>query len=132
MTPVAVVQFAGQTECRRDGCGSLGLILCGHTADHPHELVQLCFTGKAPEDLPKSLMDACVERVGDVDYRITGDGHSWLVSARATHLHRDATREFYRALPPQPIRWTQRLFWRVILALALTSAGRKVIARIRS
>jgi hypothetical protein len=132
MNLVAVVQFAGQTECRRDGCGPLGLILCGHTADHPHELVQLCFAGHAPEDLPKSLIDARVERVGDADYRIASAGQSWTVSARAVHLHRDATREFYRALPPQPIRWTQRLFWRVILALALTSAGRKVIARIRN
>ena len=131
MTPAPSVQFAGQTDCRRDGCGLLGLILCGHTADHPHELVRLCFTGNAPEDLPRSLADPRVERVSNTDYRITSGARSWSVSARTVHLHRDATREFYRAIPAKPIRWTERLFWRVILALARSSAGRKVIAHIR-
>ena len=131
MSLAADVQFAGQTDCRRDGCGPLGLILCGHTADHPHELVQLCFTGNAPEGLPKFLLDPRVERVSDADYRITSGARSWRMSARAVHLHRDVTREFYRALPAQPIRWSERLFWRIVLALALSSAGRKLVARIR-
>ena len=128
----AGVQFSGQTECRRDGCGPLGLTLRGHTADHPHELVQLCFTGQAPEDLPKFLTDPRVERVSAGDYRITSAEGSWSVSAGAVHLHRDVTREFYRAIPAQPIRWKQRLFWRIILALAMSSTGRKLIARIRN
>jgi hypothetical protein len=130
-TLAADVQFAGQTECRRDGCGPLGLILRGHTADHPHELVQLSFTGQAPQDLPKYLADPRVEHLSAGNYRITSGARSWSVNAGAVHLHRDVTREFYRALPAQPIRWSERLFWRIILALATSSAGRKVISRIR-
>ncbi len=132
MSLATAVQFAGQTDCRRDGCGPLGLILRGHTAEHPHELVQLAFTGKPPEDLPKFLLDPRVERVSDGNYHISSGARSWSVHARAVHLHRDATREFYRAIPAQPIGWTERLFWRIVLTLALSSAGRKLVARIRA
>lgn len=132
MTLAASVQFVGQTQCRRDGCGPLGLILTGHTADYPHELVQLAFVAAAPQDLPKFLTDPRVEPVNAGDYRITSGARSWRVSAAAVHLHRDATREFNRVIPPQPIRWTQRLFWWIVLALALSPAGRRLIARIRA
>jgi hypothetical protein len=119
-----VVQFSGQVECSRDGCGPLGLILSGYTAHYPQELVHLFFAGAAPADLPQTLDNAAVARAGAASYRVTSGARSWTVSARATHLHRDVAREFYRALPPQPIRFTQRLFWRIVLALAATSAGR--------
>jgi hypothetical protein len=119
-----VVQFRGRVYCRRDGCGPLGLILSGKTAHHPRELVHLSFAGAAPEDLPQSLDDVAVARVGEERFSITSGARSWTLSARAAHLHREVAREFYQAVPAQPIRWTQRLFWRIVFVLAATSAGR--------
>jgi hypothetical protein len=124
MKVAAVVQFSGRVDCRRGGCGPLGLILSGHTAHHPQELVHLSFAGAAPEDLPQTLDNAAVARVCEERYCITSGARSWTVTARAAHLHREVAREFYQAVPSQPIRWTQRLFWRIVLALAGTSAGR--------
>jgi hypothetical protein len=120
----AIVQFSGRVDCARDGCGPLGLALSGHTARFPHELVRLFFAGAAPEDLPAALQNASVARVGPDRYRLTSGAQSWAVSARAVHLHREVAEEFYRVLPPQPVRWTQRLFWRIVLALAATASGR--------
>ena len=119
-----VVQFSGKIECRRDGCGPLGLILRGHTTHRPDELAQLSFAGAAPEDFPQTLDDATVTRSGAESYRITSGTRSWTLNARAAHLHREVAHEFYRAVPLPRARWTQRLFWRIVLALAATSAGR--------
>jgi len=124
MSPQAVVQFSGPIECRRDGCGPLGLILSGHTVRHPQQLTHLSFAGAAPADLPSLLEDADVTRVGDESYCIKSGVRSWTLSARAVHLHREVAREFYEIVPGEPVRWTQRLFWRIVLALAATSAGR--------
>ena len=46
-------------------------------------------------------------------------------------LHREVAAAFFEALPSQPIRWTQRLFWRSVLALAATSAGRWLLRTLR-
>jgi hypothetical protein len=119
-----VVQFRGRVDCRRDGCGPLGLILSGNTAHHPQERVHLSFAGAAPEDLPQTLDAAAVARVGEERFSITSGARSWTLSARAAHLHREVAREFYQAVPVQPIRWTRRLFWRIVFVLAATSAGR--------
>jgi hypothetical protein len=131
MTPAARVQFAGQTECRRDGCGPLGLILCGHTAERPHELVQLAFSGRAPQDLPRVLQDPLVEHLAGADYRITSGSDSWRIAAGAMHLHRDVTCEFYRAIAARPLRRRERLFWRAVLMLAASSFGRRLLTHIR-
>jgi hypothetical protein len=120
----ALVEFSGKIECRRDGCGPLRLTLCGHTAHRPQELVRLYFAGAAPEGLPQSLDGATVTRTGAESYCITSGARSWTLNARAAHLHREVAREFYRAVPLPSARWTQRLFWRIVLALAATSTGR--------
>ena len=129
MNAEAVVEFSGRVDCRRDGCGPLGLVLSGHTSHRPHELVHLSFAGDAPADLPPTLDNAAVARVSERSYCITSGARSWTLAARTTHLHREVAEEFYRAVPAQPIRWTQRLFWRIVLALAATSAGRWLLTR---
>ena len=119
-----VVQFSGKIECRRDGCGPLGLMLRGYTTHRPDELAELSFAGVAPEDFPQTLDGATVTRTGADCYCITSGARSWTLNARAAHLHREVAHEFYRAVPLPRARWTQRLFWRIVLALAATSAGR--------
>jgi hypothetical protein len=127
MADVVVVQFSGRVDCRRDGCGALGLILSGHTTAHPRELLHLSFAGAAPADFPQSLDTAAIVRVSDSSYRITSGACAWTINARAVHLHREVAREFYRAVPGLPVRWTQRLFWRIVFILATTSAGRRLL-----
>ncbi len=121
-----VIQFRGQVECRRDACGPLGLVMSGHTAQRPQERVHFSFAGAAPADLPETLDDASVTRLSPESYRISSGARAWTVSARAVHLHREVAREFYQAVPSRPVRWTQRVFWRIVLALAATPAGRWV------
>jgi hypothetical protein len=131
MSVEPVVQFCGRVESRREGCGPLGLVLSGRTAHHPQELVHLAFAGRAPEDFPDTLDNATIERVTQEHYRIASGARYWTVAARAAHLHREVAAEFYRAIPAQPIRWTQRLFWRIVLILAATSAGRALVRAVR-
>jgi hypothetical protein len=128
MADETVLQFSGRVDCRRDGCGPLGLILSGHTTAHPQELVHLSFAGAAPADFPQSLDTAVVVRAGESSYRVLSGARSWTINARAVHLHREVEREFYRAVPGLPVRWTQRLFWRIVFVLAATSVGRWLLA----
>jgi hypothetical protein len=129
VAPVAV--FCGRVDSRFDGCGPLGLILSGHTAHRPQELVHLAFAGAAPADFPKTLQNAIIERLGEQSYRISSVAGSWTITARAAHLHREVAAAFFDAVPTRPIRWTQRLFWRIVLALAATSAGRWLLRTVR-
>jgi hypothetical protein len=126
-----LIAFCGPVDCRFDGCGPLGLILSGHTKLHPEELVHLHFAGAAPADFPQSLEDALIVRLSAESYRISSGARSWTLNARAAHLHRDVAAAFYEAVPAAPIRWTQRLFWRIVLALAATSAGRWLLRTVR-
>lgn len=93
--------------------------------------MHLAFAGAAPADFPKTLENATVERLSEESFRVLSGARSWTVSARAAHLHREVADAFYQALPAQPIRWTQRLFWRMVLALAATSAGRWLLRVVR-
>jgi hypothetical protein len=134
LPPVSVeplARFVGRVDCRVNGCGPLGLVLSGHTAQGPQELLHLSFAGKAPADFPNALENATAERVAAESFRIVSGARIWTVSARAAHLHREVAAAFYAALPSQPIRWTQRLFWRIVLALAASSAGRGLLRVVR-
>jgi hypothetical protein len=127
----SVVTFCGQVDCRFDGGGPLGLILSGHTAQRPEEVVQVAFAGAAPADFPRTLENASVERLGAESFSISSGARVWSVSARAAHVHREVAAAFYEAVPMAPLRWTQRLFWRIVLALAATAAGRSLLRTVR-
>jgi hypothetical protein len=124
------ITFRGWISCRRDGGGPLGLVLVGRTDDRPDEVVQMSFACPAPADLPEALEDAVVTRLGPRRHRISSGDRSWTLEAVA-HVHRDVAGTFYKALPPRPVRWRKRLFWRVILALAAHPAGRWLLQRAR-
>jgi hypothetical protein len=127
-----VVRFQGWISCRSDGEGPLGLILVGRTRDRPadrtSEAVQIAFACPAPPDMPEALEDTVVERLGPRQYRITSGDRSWRLDAVA-HVHREIANAFYRALPPRPVPFRKRLFWRVLLALAANPAGRWLLLR---
>jgi hypothetical protein len=127
-SPRHLIRFRGWISCRRDGEGPLGLILVGRTEDRPDETVQMAFACPAPVDLPEALEDATVERVRDAEFRVTSGDRSWTLLA-PVHMHREVSGVFYKALPPRPVPWRKRLFWRVLLGLASRPLGRRLLMR---
>jgi hypothetical protein len=126
-----VVTFCGGVSCRRDSCGPLGLTLIGWTADHPEERVSLAFAGQAPDNLPEVLEDPTVYRVDERRFRIASTPREWLIEATAVHIHREIATAFYRAIPPRAAPWSKRFFWRVVLALASKSWGKRLLLALR-
>ena len=125
-----IVRFRGGVSCRRDDA-PLGLTLIGRTTDRPEELASLAFAGSAPSNLPEALEDATVEQVDIGRYRIRSGQREWILSARAAHLHREVAGTFYRAISPRLVPWNKRLFWRLVLAIAASPVGRKLLLIVR-
>jgi hypothetical protein len=129
--PYRVAAFRGGVSCRRDPTGPLGLTLIGWTEDHPEETVSLAFSGRAPDALPAVLEDATVDWLGEDQYRIVSAPREWLVEARAVHVHREIAAVFYRAIPPRRAPWSKRFFWRVVLGLAASRLGKRLLLALR-
>ena len=126
-----VVTFRGGVSCRRESGGPLGLTLVGWTSDHPDERVSLAFGGRCPDTMPEVLEDPIVERLDERRYRIASASREWFIEARAIHLHREIATTFYRAIPPRQAPWSKRLFWRVVLGLAASSWGKRLLLALR-
>jgi len=124
------IQFRGGVSCRRDE-GPLGLTLIGRTADRPDETATLAFAASAPDGLPEALEDVIVEQLEADRYRIRTHGREWSFSARSAHLHREVSTIFYRAITPRLVPWSKRLFWRVVLAMASSPVGKRVLLVLR-
>jgi hypothetical protein len=123
------LHFRGWISCRRDGEGPLGLILVGRTSQHRREeAVQVAFSCPAPVDLPEALEDARLEFLGDRQHRLTSGDKSWTLQG-PVHVHREVAGAFYKAIPPRPVPWRKRLFWRVMLGLARNPVGRRLLLR---
>jgi hypothetical protein len=131
MSAHAHVTFRGGVICRRDSSGPLGLTLIGWTSDHPEERLSLAFSGRSPETLPDVLEDPVVDRLDERRYRIASQPREWVVEATAIHLHREIAATFYRAIPPRAAPWSKRLFWRLVLALAARSWGKRLLLALR-
>ncbi|HEU4624989.1 MAG TPA: hypothetical protein VFS52_09520 [Steroidobacteraceae bacterium] len=127
-TTPGIVRFSGWISCRRDGEGPLGLILVGRSKDRPDEAVQVAFACPAPVDLPEALEEATVERLGPRHYRLSSGDRSWTLDGVA-HIHREVASAFYKAVPPRPVPFRKRLFWRAVLGFAGTAAGRWLLRR---
>jgi hypothetical protein len=126
------IHFRGWISCRRDGEGPLGLILVGRATQHRREeAVQIAFSCPAPVDMPEALEDARLEFLGHDRYRLTSGDKSWTLDG-AIHVHREVAGAFYKAIPPRPVPWRKRVFWRVMLGLASNPLTRKLLLRGRS
>jgi hypothetical protein len=128
--PERLATFHGAVSCRR-AADVLGLTLCGDTSEAPGEMTALSFSAAAPAAFPETLADPVVERLGEGRYRITSASNEWLIEARSVHLHRDIARPFYQALPPRPVPWAKRALWRLLLALAASRTGLKLLRALR-
>jgi hypothetical protein len=124
----SLARFRGPVACRRTVDA---LILSGPAGDCAAEVLILTFIGPRGPDLPGSLAGAGVLPLGERRYRITCGSRDWVIEATAVHLHRDVGNAFYRALPPRPAPLAKRLFWRVVLALAGTRPGKRLLLALR-
>jgi hypothetical protein len=127
--PHRIVKFRGGVSCRRDD-PPLGLTLIGRTVDRPDELASLAFAA-APVDLPEVLEDATVERLDVGRYRIWSGRREWIFPARAVFLHREVSTTFYRAIAPRIAPWSKRFFWRLVLAMAASPVGKRMLLMLR-
>src|SRR5882757_4781688 len=125
-----MVRFRGGVSCRRDD-GPLGLTLIGRATDRPDETATLAFTASAPAGLPEALEDATVEQLDVGRYRIWTGRREWIFPARSAHLHREVSTTFYRAITPRLVPWSKRVFWRVVLTLASSRVGKRLLLILR-
>ncbi len=126
-----IAVFGGEVSCDRERQGPLGLTLTGPAADRPEEMLTAAFAGRAPADLPEFLTDALVIAVDERHYRISRPPGDWRVEANAVFVHRDVGAAFYRAIPPRAAPLGKRLLWNLLLWLAASGAGPRLLLAMR-
>ena len=124
--PLAV--FRGPVACRRTGNA---LTLSGAAADSADDRLIVTFIGRMIPDVPRSVAGASIRAVDRHRYLIASGSQELIVEASALHLHRDIGNAFYRAVPPRPAPLPKRIFWRVVLALAGSRAGKRLLSSLR-
>jgi hypothetical protein len=118
----------GPVTCRRT---PNALTLSGCAGDSADDRLILTFIAPSIPDLPDSLNAATVLALDERRFRIASGSRDWIVEATSLHVHRDIGNVFYRAVPPRPAPLRKRLFWRVVLALAATRAGKRLLLSLR-
>jgi hypothetical protein len=126
--PQPLAAFRGPVTCRRT---FNALTLSGAAADSRDDRLILTFIRPALADVPPSLTAPEVIALDEHHYRIICSSRRCDIEATSAHVHRDVGHAFYRALPPRPAPLKKRLFWRVVLALAGTRAGKRLLLSLR-
>lgn len=127
--PQPLAAFRGAVSCDRR---SNALILTGAAADSEGDRLILTFIAATVPDIPHSLPAAGALALDERHYRITSPARAWDFEATSVHVHRDIGKAFYRAIPPRTAPLKKRLFWRVVLALAGTRAGKRLLLSLNS
>jgi hypothetical protein len=126
--PSPLAALLGPVTCHR---GADALTLSGAAADSADDMLILTFIAATVPDLPGALDAATISALDRDRYRIASGSGEWVVGATSLHVHRDIGRVFYRAIPPRAVPLRKRLFWRGMLALAGTSAGKRLLLSLR-
>lgn len=127
-SPPPLAAFQGPVVCRRTAAT---LSLTGAAADSTDDILILTFVAPEVSGLPDNLSAVVVRSLGGSRYGIGSASGDWIIEASSVHVHRDIGRTFYRAIPPRPTPLRKRLFWRVVLALAGTRAGKRLLLSLR-
>ena len=122
--------FAGPVRCQR-GAPPFALTLSGAAVAPAAGSATLTFSGSVPADLPAMLSGASVEPSGAGGYRISGGTREWQVSGGSLSVMREVAAAFYAALPPRPVPAVKRFLWRLVLALAASRAGLRLLRALR-
>lgn len=123
-----VAALRGPVTCVRT---ANALILSGAAADSADDRLILTFIDPVIADIPDSLPAASVHALDEHHYRITSQSGEMLVQTTSVHVHRDVGKAFYRAVPPRPVPFAKRMFWSLVLALAGSRTGKRVLASLR-
>lgn len=126
--PGTLAAFRGTVGCRRT---ANALTLSGCAADSADDRLLLTFISSSIPDLPDSLPAVSVRSVDEYRYRISSGTEEFELDASSVHLHRDIGRTFYRAVPPRAVPLRKRLFWGLVLWLAGSHTGKRVLAAMR-
>jgi hypothetical protein len=118
----------GPVRCRRS---RNALTLTGAAADSDGDILIVTLTTSVVPDVPDSMGAASIRAVDAQHYRIATGSQDWIVAATTVHVHRDIGDVFYRAIPPRAVPLRKRLFWRVVLALAGTGVGKRLLLAAR-
>ena len=116
--------WRGPVSCRRS---PHALILTGLTGEPGEAGLILTFLASELPEVPDSLTAAEVLVLDEHHYRIVTATRSWEIEASSVHVHRDIAAAFYRAIPPRQVPLRKRLFWRVVLALAGSRLGKRLL-----
>jgi hypothetical protein len=122
------VRFEGTVECRIDPGSPLGLTLIGRSGT---EILHVTFVGTPPADFPGRLEAPVVEPAGVHEYRIVAAGVQRVIRAPRVFVHRDVRQVFCGVVPARRAPVAKRLFWRVVLAFAGSSLGRRMFGHAR-
>ena len=125
-SPLAV--FQGPVSCRRS---RNALTLTGAAADPGGGVLIVTLTTSIIPDMPASIAAASISALDGQHYRIDARAQDWIVAATAVHVHRDIGDAFYRAVPHRAAPLSKRIFWRIVLALAGTRAGKRLLLAVR-
>jgi hypothetical protein len=123
-----LIAFRGAVTCSRT---ANALTLSGSAADSADDRLILTFICSSIPDIPDSLTAVTVRPVDERRYRIASASQDHVVEATSLHVHRDIGRAFYRAVPPRPAPLRKRVFWGVVLWLAGSRAGKRVLLSLR-
>lgn len=126
--PSQVAAFRGPVTCRLTADS---LTLIGAAADSADDRLILTFISPSMAEVPDSLAAAIVRAVDEHHYCIASASGDLTVEAASLHVHRDIGSVFYRAVPARPAPLGRRIFWRVVLALAGTRAGKRLLLSLR-
>lgn len=121
-SPLAVLR--GPVACRRTGNA---LTLTGRAADCADEVLILTLDSAAAAVLPATLGAVTLRALDERHFRLESGADAWIVEAAGLHRHRDVGTAFYRAIPPHPVPLAKRLLWRLVLALAATRTGKRLL-----
>ena len=120
--------FRGTVTCGRT---ARALTLGGCAADSADDRLILTFISSSVPEITDPLTAVSVRRVGEHRYCISSPSREFELEASSVHLHRDIGRTFYRAIPPRPVPLTKRLFWGLVLRLAGSDTGKRMLAALR-
>lgn len=126
--PSALAVFRGAVVCRRF---ANVITLAGPAADSPDDDLILSFIARDFPGLPEFLTAPVVVALDEHRYRVISRSQDWIIEATSLHVHRDIGNSFYRAIPPRAVPLVKRFFWRMVLVLAGSRAGRGLLLSFR-
>ncbi|MBS0365845.1 MAG: hypothetical protein JSR67_08495 [Proteobacteria bacterium] len=125
----AAVLFAGAVQCQATPAPA-GAVLHG-CARGSGEALQVFLQGEAARSLPPCLTDLRIEQPRPGEARLHSRELDTTLPVAALHVHRDVGAALAAAVPPRAAPWSKRLFWRMVLGLARSSAGLALLTALR-